>query len=353
IVAADPPTPLDQALMEIANRQRALDGYAPLASDPFSVPPAARSDLLPRPRTQELSGLEQQLRQINTQIETLRQPCGLDKAVDTLRDDLAEIGLMLQEAMPRKAIEALEGEVRKLADRIDHSRDAGADAAALAGIEQRLAELRDALRALTPAENLVGIADTVQQLSEKVDLITHNVQDPTALKQLEGAIVAMRGIVSHVASDDALARLSDEVRALAGKIDQAAGTADTGILSALEGRIATLADALEARNQSGRTVPHEIETVVNGLIEKIERIGLTRGDQAALGHLEDRIAALVEKLDTSDARLNHLEAVERALAELLIHLEHQRVPNLARAASVPPEVDALSRDVADLRQTEK
>src|SRR5262249_44977902 len=256
-------------------------------------------------------------------------------------------------AMPRKAIEALEGEVRKLADRIDHSRDAGADAAALAGIEQRLAELRDALRALTPAENLVGIADTVQQLSEKVDLITHNVQDPTALKQLEGAIVAMRGIVSHVASDDALARLSDEVRALAGKIDQAAGTADTGILSALEGRIATLADALEARNQSGRTVPHEIETVVNGLIEKIERIGLTRGDQAALGHLEDRIAALVEKLDTSDARLNHLEAVERALAELLIHLEHQRVPNLARAASVPPEVDALSRDVADLRQTEK
>jgi len=353
MVAADPPTPLDQALIEIADRQRTLDGYAPIASDHVSVPTAARSDLLPRPRTQELSGLEQQLRQINTQIETLKQPCGLDKAVDTLRDDLAEIGLMLQEAMPRKAIEALESEVRKLADRVDHSRDAGADGAALAGIEQGLAELRDALRALTPAENLVGIGHAVQQLSEKVDLITSNVQDPAALKQLEGAIVTMRGIVSHVASDDALARLSEEVRALGGKIDQAAGTAGGGILSALEGRIATLADALEARNQSGRDVPHELETVVHGLIDKIERIQLTRGDQAALGHLEDRIAGLVEKLDASDARLNHLEAIERGLAELLIHLEHQRVPNLARAGSVPPEVDELSRDIADLRQTEK
>ena len=67
---------------------------------------AART--LPRARTQELAGLEQQLRQINTQIETLRQPCSLDKAVDMLRDDLAEIGVMLQDAMPRKAVEALE-----------------------------------------------------------------------------------------------------------------------------------------------------------------------------------------------------------------------------------------------------
>ena len=100
---------------------------------PPATPPSTRrlpSDLLPRARTQELSGLEQQLRQINTQIETLRQPCSLDKAVDTLRDDLAEIGVMLQDAMPRKAVEALEGEVRKLAERIDNTRHAGADGAA-------------------------------------------------------------------------------------------------------------------------------------------------------------------------------------------------------------------------------
>src|SRR5439155_11687923 len=117
--------------------------------------------------------------------------------------------------------------------------------------------------------------------------------------------------------------------------------------------IAALADAIAARNHAGHTTSDELESVVRGLTDKIERLQLSRGDQAALGHLEDRIAKLVEKLDASDSRLNHLEAIERGLAELLIHLEHQRVPNLARAGAPPPEVDELSRNVADLRQTGK
>ena len=215
--------------------------------------------------------------------------------------------------------------------------------------------MRDALRALTPAENLVGFDHAVKELSRKIDLIAGNSQDPAALKQLEGAIVAMRGIVSHVASNDALAKLSEEVRSLADKVDHAAAATGGGdVFSSLERRIASLADALEARNRNGQNVPRELETVVAGLIDKIERVQLNRGDQAALGHLEDRIAKLVEKLDASDSRLNHLEAIERGLAELLIHLEHQRVPHLARAAGgPPPEVDALHRDVADLRQTDK
>jgi localization factor PodJL len=354
-IAAEPPTPLDQALIEIADRQRTLDGYAPLtAGSAPSLHAATPAEPLPRPRTQELSGLEQQLRQINSRIETLGQPCGLDKAVETLRDDLAEIGVMLQEAMPRKAVEALEGEVRNLAERIDHTRHAGADEPALAGVERGLAEVRDALRGLTPAENLVGVDRAVQQLSQKIDLIADNAQDPATLRQLEGSITAMRGIVSHVASNDALARLSEDVRALTDKVDRAAGSGSGSVLSALEERIAALADALEARNQRGQNVPHELDDVVKGLSDKIERIQLTRGDNDAFAHLEDRIAKLVEKLDASDARLNHLEAIERGLAELLIQLEHQRIPNLARSGgSVPPELDSLSRDLADLRQTEK
>ena len=153
------------------------------------------------------------------------------KAVDTLRDDLAEIGVMLQEAMPRKAVEALEGEVRKLTDRIDHSRHTGTDGAAIAGVERGLAEVRDALRALTPAENLVGFDRAVKELFAQGRSIAGSGQDPTALKQLEGAIVAMRGIVSHVASNDALAKLSEEVRSLADKVDHAAAPAAAAMCS--------------------------------------------------------------------------------------------------------------------------
>jgi localization factor PodJL len=339
--AAPPATPLDQALVEIAARQQALDGGSQPAGDW-----PARADL-PRASTQSLSGLEHQLRNITTRIETLRP--GIDTAVETLRDDLAEIGVMLKEAMPRRAVEALEQEVRNLSERLHGGRSRGnGGGAAIEGLERGLAEVRDALRALTPAENLVGFDDAVKGLSDKIDRIATSSQDPAALQQLEGTIVALRGIVSHVASNDALAKLSEEMRVLASRVEQVANSAGNGadVLATLEQRIATIADALHSRNR-GEGGSHELEAVLLGLTDKLERIALTRGDQMALGHLEDRITKLVEKLDASDSRLNHLEAIERGLAELLIHLEHQRLPQAVRsAAAAPPAVDVLKRDVA-------
>jgi localization factor PodJL len=352
---AAPATPLDQAMIEIADRQRALDGYP---SAPVAMEAPAPAGPLPRARNQEFQGLEQQLRQINSQIETLNRPCAVDtavhKAVDTLRDDLAEIGLMVQDAMPRKAVEALELETRKLAERIDETRHVGADAAALSGLERGLDEVRDALRALTPAENLAGLDDAIKGLAYKIDSLALGQQDPAALRQLEGAIVAMRGIVSHVASNDALDTLAEEMRALAAKVEQATSGNDT--LSTLERKIETIADALQTRHHGGEGLPREFEAVVNGLTDKIERLSLSRGDDAALGHLEGRIVNLVEKLDASDARLAHLEAIERGLAELLIHIEHNRVPQLARAGDAkqpPARVDALQRDLVSLQHTER
>ena len=327
---AGPTSPLDQALIEIAERQRALDGEAGLP----------RSDLS-RPLTQNLSGLEQQLRQITTRIESIR-PCGIDQAIETLRDDLAEIGLMIKEAMPRQAVEALEIEVRSLAERIDDKRHAGVDGADIAGLERGLAEVRDALRALTPAESLVGFEDAVRVLSQKIDGIPTINHDPSTIEQLEGTIAALRGIVSHVASDDALAKLSDEVRGLAAKVDQLASF--DGFAN-IEQQIAIIADALQSRHQTSQDA-HDLVAVVEGLTDKIERLQFTRADQAAVGRLEERIAALVEKLDVSDHRLSHLETIEHGLGELLSHLEDQRIQAAARAGDAEaPEVDTLKLEV--------
>jgi localization factor PodJL len=334
--AVDPSTPLEQALTEIAERQRALDadGGPTATSSP-------RSDVLPRAPTQGLSSLEEQLRQVTTRIETLR-PCGVSTAVETLRDDLAEIGLMLKEAMPRQSIEALEIEVRGLSERLRLNRQTEGTDAAIAGVERGLAEIRDALRALTPAENLLGVDETVRELSRKIDLIAFNSQDPAAMEQLEGAIVGLRGIATQVASDGALAKLSDDVRALAAKVDQIASSG--GLLSTLEQRISSIADVLEARHQVGTTVPSDLDAVVKGLGERLERLGLNRSDQAAVGQLEERITHLVEKLDTSTARLDHLDSIERALADLLVFLERQ--PDVPLPAAPPsPEVTSLRQDV--------
>ncbi len=336
---------IDDAVAEIAARQRALDGE-PAAPEASS---AARGPIL------DFSGLERQLRQITSRIDSLQPTGDIEKAIGAIRTDLGDIGRQLNEALPRRAVESLEIEVKALAERIDHSRQSGVDPTALSGLERGLTEVRDALRGLTPAESLVGFDQAVNALAQKVDMILAR-DDPAALQQLEAAIGGLRGVVSHVASNDTLTRVAEDVRTLAAQVDGIANNAATGqAVSVLEQRIDTLAAALNASSEAGHAVPRDLEKLLAGLIEKLEWVQLTHTDHAALAHLEDRIATLVKRFDASDARLGHLEAIERGLADLLVHIEQMRgVNGTATAANrLAPPARSIERDVAEIKQSER
>ncbi len=368
---------VDNAVAEIAERQRQLYGddaaasvvpvasVASIASVAAAVSPEPPAPLapppLPPPMQQptaeaavDISNLDEQLRYITTRIEALRPSSEFENVVKSFRKDLAEIREQLTEALPRRAVESLEAEVQALTKRLDQSRASGVDLDVLAGIECGLKEVRDALRNLTPAENLAGFDDTVKALSQKVDLIIAK-EDPAALQQLETAIGALRGIVSHVASNDTLTKVAEDVRLLAAKVDVVAGSVASGqAVSALESRIDTLANALNASSEAGRAVPYELERLLSGLIEKLEWVQLTHTDHAALGALEDRIAQLIKRLDASDARLGNLEAVERGITDLLVHIEQIRGGNGVAAAAAPRKpVEAIERDVAEIKRSEQ
>jgi localization factor PodJL len=361
-------TSVDAAIAEIAARQRALYGGAVPTVDYAEPEPEAEAPpiapLMPPPVpapaaavTVDIAGLEKQLREVTARLEGLRPTSDLERMVAAVRSDLAEIAHQLTEALPRHALESLEIEVQALAQRIDHSRESGADSTALAGIEHGLAEVRDALRGLTPAENLVGFDEAVKSLAHKVDLIAVK-EDPAALQQLETAIGALRGIVSHVASNDTLTKVAEDVRSLAAKIDGLANSTASGhAVLALESRLDTLANALNASAEAGHAVPRELEKLLAGLIEKLEWVQLTHTDHAALGHLEDRIAQLIKRFDASDSRLGNLEAVERGLADLLVHMDQIRGGGAAMGAigavGQPAAVDAIEREVAEIKRSER
>src|SRR5258707_6405429 len=311
---------------QISARQRALDGGPVATAAPPAAAPAHWGG------GADLTGLEQQLHHINTQISSLHQP--YEDALGALRGDLADIARALTDAMPRQAIEALETEVRALAERVDRTRQACADGAALGSLERELVEVRDALRSLTPAESLAGFEEAVRALSHKIDQIAasgHAPQgDPMAFKQLEQAVVSLRGVVSNVASDGALSQLAAEVRGLGAQFERATTDSSTEALAKLEARIASLMD-------SGRAVPPELEGSIRALSERLDRMQLSQGDQLALGALEDRIAKLSEKLDASDQRLGQLDAVERGLADLLVYLEEMKSGGRTMRAAPPAE----------------
>ncbi len=355
---------VDNAVAEIAERQRQLygdDAVAPIApiaapAEPAATPPPplpSGVQHMSEPAV-DISNLEEQLRYITTRIESLRPSGDLEKVIKSFRRDLTEIREQITEALPRRAVESLEIEVQALAKRLDHSREAGVDLGLLAGLESGLKEVRDALRNLTPAEKLVGFDDAVKALSQKVDLIIAK-EDPAALQQLETAIGALRGIVSHVASNDTLTKVAEDVRLLAAKVDGVANSAASGqAVSALESRIDTLANALSASSEAGHAVPRELEKLLSGLIEKLEWVQLTHTDHAALGALEDRIAQLIKRLDASDSRLGNLEAVERGIADLLVHIDQIRGGGSAPAAgAIRKPVDAIERDVAEIKRSER
>ena len=373
-VSTDQDVSIDQAVAEIMARQRALDGAAPGEREPaerqqppapFTHPGEGRASLRESSPTApettagaapDLGGLDRQLRQITARIEALRPASELETAIKALRTDLTDIGRSLTEALPRRAVESLEIEIKALGQRIDHSRASGVDSTALAGLERGLQDVREALRGLTTAESLVGVDAAVKALAQKVDVIAAK-EDPAALHQLETAIGALRGIVSHVASNDTLTKVAEEVRALSAKVDGVANNAASGdALSALESRIDTLATALNASTEAGHAVPRELEKLLAGLIEKLEWVQLTHTDHAALAHLEDRIAMLVKRLDASDARLGHLDGIERGLADLLVHIEQMRGANGKGEAGVKAKSapgDIVQRDLAEIKQSER
>jgi localization factor PodJL len=268
------PPGLECAVAEIVARQRVLNSKA--APGQRQLPPESFTAV--PPPAQDLSGLEEQLRQITAQIGTPRNP-DIELAIHDLRDELLEAESTLSKAMPRRALEAIERQIYDLDRRIAEGRHAGIDSATLGGIEQGLAEVRDALHGLMPAENLVGFNAAIAGVAHKIDLIVGQ-NDPATLAQLESHIVTLREMTNHIASDETVGRLAAEVQALGDKIESMAGAGTGGqAFSHLEHRISMLSDVLAERTQSH---------------DKIEQTSRGTGD--AFSHLEHRIAALADTL---------------------------------------------------------
>jgi localization factor PodJL len=363
------PASLDFAVAEIAARQNELDAGAPRMPS-RSAPPIAPAS----PAALDISGLEQQLLKITSQLESLRRPDDIEQSIAAFRGELSEIRAIITEAMPRRAIESMENEIRSLSRRIDDTRESGIDGQALTGVEHALDEIRDALRSLTPAEKLAGFDEAIRNLGGKIDLIVRTSDDPGTLQKLESAITALRAIVSNVASNDTLARLSDDLQALSSKVDQLAQSDGNGdSFSSLEQRIAALTSTLESRERqpiSDDSV--HLEGALKALSDRLDRLPVGADSASAFAHLEQRVTYLLERLETSasDPRSGNLGRVEEGLQDILRHLERQQssFTALAEARSAAPTeavrgavtpmdsdlVDTIKRELSEMRfnQTE-
>ena len=374
---------LDQALSEIAARQRDLDQGsrapaaprpaapqpprpaqspvktfwpsrpAPTAEAPPVRPPVLPADDIARPATQDMSRLEHELRQINGRIDSLQQSPAVERAITELRAELGDIAGMLRNAVPRQAIEALEHQLRDLGERVDETRRIpAAEPAAIASLESNLTEVRDALRAMAPAESLSGLHRLVDGISHRLDRIAAGSQEPEMLRQLEDAITTLRGVVSHVASNETLDRLAEDIQTLSKRIDQIAETAATAdMVAQLDRRIAELADAFAARHAEPApqvVISSPLEDDLRNIVSRLEQLATTRPDAEAFGALEQRVTSLTDAVFEvrSFAAMPQPAPVSNDLHSIV-----ERLERLASARNEHPVLEALEHRIAALTET--
>ena len=327
---APDPLGIDQAVAEIAARQRALDEAPAAPAAVFQPTYQAPAAAPPGP---DFANLERQLTQITAQIESLRQPSGVEDAIAALRADLADIAHALNEAVPRRALEGLQAEMHALAERIERSYGHG-DASALQGIEHRLNEVYAALNAMTPAEGLGALDERVSDLARKVDSVATGSSDPEMLRYLEAAINELRELSHGVASAEGVAALAGDVQALGARIDHIAATTGASGLDSLAQRVNELTYALDTRVETMGPMPQNIAALVQSLTDKLNGADGASRDQAAFEQLERRIMSIADRIETADQRTGDLSAIERGIQQLTLQVREAREESVVTAERV-------------------
>jgi localization factor PodJL len=343
-------------LAELSARlEQRFDQLADIISHP-PTPPATQASLAdiagrryshkhePAPhRTQDLTNLENKLRRITDQIEALRRP-DVEEEIAALRTELQEIGRTLDQALPQRAIEAIEKQIQDLADRIVEGQDADANGRALAGIEYGLAEVRDALSGLTSSQNHAGYAEAIDVLAQKIDLFAAQ-QDPATTHQFEELMETLHDMALQVASDDTINSLSAQVRTLTDRIEHLAVAGSAGdAFNRLELRIDALSRSVSENLPDGAPLAR-VEDLLESLCEKVDDLRQARVERIALDHLENLVAKLVDRLDTTESRLGHLDAIERGLADLLVHFEDIRTSKQAATVRADKDGNLSQQDI--------
>lgn len=344
---------LDAAIAEITVRQAALDDGAHsrdldrrLAAIDQRFGFAPRTDL-------QLSGIEQQIKFLADEMQSLRRASAHADAVDQLRREVGDLARKLGDLTPRRSIDALERTVAGLARRIDRApvseQHGGNDE-----VVQALQQIHRSLAEVKPAESFSAVERDLKALSEKLDGLSERGIDGTTVNRLQTQTAEIRELLSNALPGDALKTLVDQIENLMRRLDHAPSPNEgalVDVVSALERRIDGFAERVEAASREPQTSPLLDE--IKGRLEQIES-ALARGDRGAPGGLETTMNALLAKLDTAEARLARLGTIEHGMNDLFGQMKEIRANALdvvERAAHTPVEAPLAPRQV-EPRQAE-
>jgi localization factor PodJL len=368
---------VDEAFAEIAARQQALDFAPPEAAHSVAAPEREPSTLLdvaalehrlsdiadgikkiqPSCRFDDaaiefkrgieravpreaLVGIEDHLRRLSGQLESVRAPAAVDRMFEELRSDLATIGRRIEEALPaqhgdlQQQINALAGEVAKL----NTPQHADEIATALRG---DLADIREALKNGMPQSDVAAIEEALRQLAHAVVKLNAWQRGDEIVGSLRRDIADIRMALDAAVPRFDVTAIEDQIGRLAhefAKLNESQCVEE--VADVLRADIADIRTTLH--NTMTRFDPASIEEQLHGLAHEVRRLQLPqRAEEIAQGVRAD-IAGLRAELQSGTPRFDEA-TIEEQIQALSV-----KVAGLQAPPRVEDIANALRNELAEI-----
>ncbi|WGD30024.1 hypothetical protein AncyloWKF20_20110 [Ancylobacter sp. WKF20] len=288
------------------------------------------------------------------------RPLLINEQIGALQRELGEMRASVGELAPRRAVDDLQRTVTRLAERAERAQLGDED------MRASLGAMREMIGSLKLPEHPAVLIGRIETLERKIDIVNAKSVDGAAIARLQAQASEIRDLLGRALSTDALRLLAEQVALLAAKVSQMPVVDEAMIRSAvgqIERRIDHLADRIGNQPaptiplgdifsrldsiQNGlasvrREVPAEVEPLIRGLADRIERIErpVAMPDHGPrFDALSRQVAAIAEKLDSAGdpaAKIGgQLATIERAVNDLFIQMEETRATILANAGHRP------------------
>ena len=340
---------VDEAFAEISARQQALDAeFAESHAAGTSIPSAS----VPI----DLGAIERQLHDIAEQINGLQGPCRADGVAAALARNVEEL-------TPRHAIEGIENELRRLATRLDAAPSAPQLDRIVNSLRHDLADISRRIDT-PPQRDTAPIEDRIRALSDQVAKLEAPPRAEDIASALRTDFADIRTALRHANAQPHAAAIEEQVRVLAqdvAKLHPPLRAAD--VADAVRRDLADVSAAL--RNAMPTSALAALEQEVRSLNARIEANRMSQPESPALADLERALADISERLRamtpaedlaTLNETIKQLSrkadaiASDHAAPELLRQLEQAiaALHGLASQVASHDAVAALSRDIQGL-----
>jgi localization factor PodJL len=345
---------VDEALAEITARQHALDdefAQPPMFDAPAADPPDKRATEPPAAS----SAIEQQLADIATRIKSLQGSMHFDGLA-------ADLARTIEEATPKRSIEAVEEQLRQLSGQIEAARsfappehlnllrndiaDIGrriADSVppqAVAAIESQVRGLTEEVNRLRPSPSAADIAAALRQDFGAIGKESVLQQAGASIQDQMHLLTAEIGkLFPSVRAEEIAAALRKDLAEIADTLKNAL---PEGALAALEQEVRALGARIEANRESLRDHP-VIADIERSLRDLRDRLG-AMSPLAEIANLAETVKVLSHKADTIASQATAPDGVHR-LDDAIGALR-----GLAKEVASPADIAALSRDIQMLAE---